>query len=120
MKQKFEAAQSDEERATLIKQKLIARWRESEKEREKLSGELLLQMEEFHSLGINRNFSKLIETQLDDIKMRLKGEVTEKEETNYLQNVLEQLEKKLVIVSGAFLKAQVMQIRLNGHANSLG
>lgn len=81
MKQEFEAAQSDEDRAYLIKRKLIAKRKESEKLKKKLSRELLLKIEEFHSLGTNRNFAKLIETQLDIIKLRLKGEAELKKAT---------------------------------------
>ena len=53
-----------EERAVIAKQQLEHDKATSEKERKKLSEQLLLTIEEFHKLGINRNYAKLLENQL--------------------------------------------------------
>ena len=104
MKQAFEAAQSDEDRASLIKRRLLEKREASVKRREKLSNKLLLKIEEFQSLGVQRNFAKLIEAQLDIIKLRLKGEVLGKKESIQLKNTVEKLEKKLEVVRGTLQK----------------
>ena len=49
------------------------RWKqELEKEKEKLSKELLIVLDEFHAKGINYNYAKLLQIQIDTIELRLK------------------------------------------------
>lgn len=96
MKEEFEAAKNDKQRAILIMKKLVAKREVSEKQREELSEKLLHKIEEFHRLGINRNYAKLIETQLDIISLRLDG--TQGKETKYLRKTKETLELTLEVV----------------------
>ena len=92
-KKKFEAAKNMEERAVVAKQQLEAI---SEKERKKLSKQLLSTIEGFHKLGINRNYAKLLENQLAIIEHCLEG--THGQETQYLRKTKEEIQKKLNLV----------------------
>ena len=73
-------------------QKFEKELKESKAERERL----LVTIEEFHSLGINRNYAMLIENQLRAIETHLEG--TLGPEAADLQKTKEALEKKLEIV----------------------
>lgn len=53
-------------------------------------------MEEFHKLGVARNYAKLIENQLAVIETRLEGETGP--DTQHLRETKEELEKKLKLV----------------------
>ena len=64
-----------------------------------LSEHLFRTIEEFQKLGVNRNYVKLLENQLDVIKQRLEGTV--REETKYLSKTKDELEKKLKLVQEA-------------------
>ena len=59
----------------------------------------LEQLKSFQKLGVNRNYVKLLENQLDVIKQRLEGTV--REETKYLSKTKDELEKKLKLVQEA-------------------
>lgn len=96
MKRKFEEAETMEQRKRIICHQLCAEYEQSEKERKKLSEGLLRNIEEFQTLGVNRNYEKLIESQYEVIKLRLEG--TTGEETKYLRETLAKLEKKLKIL----------------------
>ena len=99
MRDKFEAAKSQEEKARTLHDKLKAELEESEKERKRLSIMLLSVMEEFHSLGINRNYAQLIENQLRVIETHIEGAIGD--EAADLIKTKEELEKKLEIVKQA-------------------
>ena len=77
MKKKFDAAASMEERNRILQNALEQQKRQTEIKRKNLSEQLLLTMEEFHKLGANRNYAKLLENQLAVIKQRLEGTVGE-------------------------------------------
>ena len=85
-----------EERATICKQQLERDKTTSEQKRKRLSEQLFSTTEEFQRLGVNRNYAKLLENQLDVIKQRLEGTVGE--ETKYLSKTKDELEKKLKLV----------------------
>ena len=85
-----------EERATIFKRELRRQREASEQERQRLSERLLLTIEEFHKLGINRNYAKLLENQLAVVKHRLEGSVGA--ETKDLRKTKEEIEKKLQLV----------------------
>ena len=87
------------ERARICKQQLERDKTESEQERKRLSEHLFGTIEEFQKLGVNRNYVKLLENQLDVIKQRLEGTVGE--ETKYLCKTKDELEKKLKHVQEA-------------------
>ena len=88
-KKKFEEAKNMEERAMYAIQQLERDKATSEKERKKLSEQLLLTLEEFHKLGINRNYAKLLENQLAIIEQRLEG--TTGQETKHLRKTKEDM-----------------------------
>ena len=98
-KKKYEEAKSMEERARICKQQLERDKNKSEQERRRLSEHLFRTIEEFQKLGVNRNYAKLLENQLDVIKQRLEGTVGE--ETKYLSKTKDELEKKLKLVQEA-------------------
>lgn len=77
-KKKYEEAKSMEERARICKQQLECDKTESEQERKRLSEHLFGTIEEFQKLGVNRNYAKLLENQLDVIKQRTKDELEKK------------------------------------------
>ena len=96
MKRKFEAAKTMEERATIFKRELRRQREASEREKQRLSERLLLTIEEFHKLGINRNYAKLLENQLAVVKHRLEGSVGA--ETKDLRKTKDVIQKKLQLV----------------------
>ena len=97
MKKKFEEAKTMEERATIFKQKLKRKRQASQLERQRLSERLLSTLEEFHKLGINRNYAKLLENQLAVVECRLEGSVGP--ETQDLRKTKDEIEKKLKLVT---------------------
>ena len=97
MKKKFEEAKTMEERATIFKQKLKLKRQASQQERQRLSERLLSTLEEFHKLGINRNYAKLLENQLAVVECRLEGSVGP--ETQDLRKTKDEVEKKLKLVT---------------------
>ena len=103
LKKQFDAAKSQEERARILKGKLKKKLTDSEAERERLSATLLSVMEEFHSLGVNRSYAKLIENQLRAIETHIEGATGD--EAADLIKTKEELEKKLKIVKRALKSA---------------
>lgn len=103
MKRKFEEAETMEQRKRIICNQLRVDYEQSEKERKKLSEGLLRNIEEFQTLGVNRNYEKLIESQYEVIKLRLEG--TTGDETKYLRETLAKLEKKLKILKAIKIDA---------------
>ena len=102
MKQKFNEASSMEERARIFKEKLETDRRNSERKRKELSENLLQLLEEFHKLGITRNYTKVVENQVAVINTRLEGSVGP--ETEDLRKTKEVLEKKLKLVKATLSK----------------
>ena len=98
MKEQFEQAQTMEERKRIFEDQLQLKLRQSEQERSRLSRQLLLTMEEFHKLGANRNYAKLLENQLAVIEQRIEGTVGDKDESKDLRKTKEGIEKKLQLV----------------------
>lgn len=98
MRSKFYAAKSTEEQAALLKSSLKFQKRNSEKKRKDLSAQLLLTIEEFHQLGLNRNYSKVLENQLYVVEQRLEGDDSAATSKNTLRDTHTQLKKKLDLV----------------------
>ena len=96
MRKEFEDAQTQEERAGIIFSELEKQLEDSKAERDKLSKKLLVTINEFQTLGINRNYVLLIESQLRVIETRLEGTVGP--EAADLQKTKEALEKSLKVV----------------------
>lgn len=99
LKEQFEAAKSQEDKARVLQQDFIKQLNESKAERNRLSQRLLVTIEEFHTLGINRNYAMLIENQLRAIETHLEG--TQGPEAADLLKTKGELEKKLAIVRDA-------------------
>ena len=99
LRKEFETAQTQEERARILLRKLEKQLEDSKAERDRLSRKLLVTIDEFHTLGINRNYAMLIESQLRAIETRLEG--TAGQEAADLEKTKEALEKKLDIVNDA-------------------
>ena len=99
MKEQFEQAQTMEERKRIFQDELQLKLRQSEEERRRLSKQLLLTMEEFHKLGANRNYAKLLENQLAVIEQRIEGSVGD--ESKDLRKTKEGIEIKLQLVQAA-------------------
>lgn len=99
MKKKFEDAKTMEERARIFKQQLKNKREKSEQERERLSKCLLLTIEEFQELGINRSYAKCLENQLVVVEQHLKGKTGP--QTQDLRKTKEEIESKLKVVQKA-------------------
>ena len=99
MKSKFEIAQSDQERAEMLYAELKNQKQSCEKEKLRLSNELLKEIKEFEDLGVARKYVKLIENQLAVIETRLEGMTGS--ESEYLRKTLQESKKKLELVKGA-------------------
>ena len=99
MKSKFDKAKSDQERAEILYAKLENQKQSCERERRRLSNELLHKIKEFEELGVARNYVKLIENQLAVIETRLEGTIDS--ESEYLRKTQEELKKKLVLIKSA-------------------
>ena len=96
MKAHFEKSTIMEERAKVLKKQLQKRIEESQKEKERLSKDLLLVLDEFHAVGMNRNYAKVLQTQIEIIDLRLRD--VDELETAPLQETKVELEKKLELV----------------------
>ena len=101
MKKKFERARTMYERETVIKEVLKREREASQRERLRLSDHLLLTLEEFHKLSINRSYAKLLENQLAVVQYRLEGSVGP--ETKNLRKTKDVIQKKLQLVVSATL-----------------
>ena len=96
IRKKIKAATSMEDRAKVIKEGFEKQHKDSEAERQKLSAQLLEKIEEFGKLSVGRNYAKLIDSQIEVIKLRIGGST--EPEVQDLINVKEQLEMKLEVV----------------------
>ena len=94
MRKEIEEATSMKDRAKALKKGLEKQLKDSEAKRQKLSAQLLEKIEEFEGSSVGRNYAKLIESQIEVIKLRIADSTTEPE----LQNVKEQLDRKLEVV----------------------
>ena len=99
MRNEFETSQSQEERAGILFKELEKQLKDSMAKRDRLSQKLLEAIDEFETLGIGRNYAKLIENQLRVIESRLEGTVGP--EAADLKKTKEDLEKRLIIVHDA-------------------
>ena len=104
-KEKFDKAKSMEEKARIVKQKLEHDKTKSEQEREMLSECFLKTVQEFQTLGINRNYLKLLENQLAMIKHRLEG--ANGQETQDLRKTKVKLEKEIWLVQKTLPESDV-------------
>ena len=95
-KKRFEEAESMEERARIFVDSLNQKQKISERTRKTLSEELLLTIEDFQKLGVNRNYIKVLENQLLVVNHRLEGETGDK--AKHLQEVKKKIEKELKVV----------------------
>ena len=96
MKRKYNEAKRDEDKARIVRANLEAEKRKSEDEKRKLSQQLLHAIEEFETLGISRNYLKVLENQLNVINQYLEGEIGRK--TEHLRKTKEELERKIKVV----------------------
>ena len=102
MKKKFEDAKTMEDRAHMLKMEAKRKRAASERERSVITVQLLTTMDEFHDLGLNKNYAKLLENQQYMIKQRL--EASDTQETGDLRKTLEEIEKKLKVVEETIAK----------------
>ena len=91
MEKKFKAAESQEEREKLLKDKLQAELKEFEDKRQQLSSKLLQVMEDL--LGTSQSYTQLIEHYLPLIEARTEGATGDKS-TDIIKR-MEELKKKL-------------------------
>ena len=97
MKKKFEQADNADKIAALAKNKISKQIKDSEQQKKALSHKLLLTMEEFHVLGLNKNYAKLLESHLFAVQQR-KEASDNKEDIASLTNTEMEIQKKLAIV----------------------
>ena len=100
MKQKFKDAKDQQENADLMKALLQQNLRRSEEEKERLSEELVMVINDFEKHSMTPNFAKILESQLKLIDQRIKG----KQYNVNLQKTKEKLSDKLDIVKKALVK----------------
>jgi len=98
MKKKFDDAKTMEEKARIFKQQLENKHEKSEQERERLSKCLLLTIEEFQELGINRSYAKCLENQLAVIEQWLRGTTGQEIHDQDLRIKEKEIETKLKLV----------------------
>ena len=101
MKKKFEEADNADKIAAIAKDKISKQIRDSEQQKKALSHKLLLTMEEFHVLGLNKNYVKLLESHLFAVQQR-KEASDNNEDIASLTNTEMEIQKKLVIVRATF------------------
>ncbi len=97
--EKFEKAESDEERATMLYSNFERKLNKSKAKRKKLSEKLSSNILEFESLGVACNYAKLIENQLAVIETHLEGTVVP--DTDDLCKIKNDLEKRLKVIQAA-------------------
>ena len=118
-KKEFDKAESMEEKAKIVKQKLEHDKTKSEQEREMLNKCFLKTIQEFQTLGINRNYVKLLENQLAMIKHRLEGATGQ--ETQDLRETKAKLEREIQLVQETLHGSDVdVPVKLKGAYSSLG
>ena len=96
MKEQFEKSSDMEEKAKMLMKQSQKRKKESEKEKERLSKELLIVLDEFHGKSLHRNYVKVLQMQIDVIKLRIKD--VNALETASLQKTLEELEERFKLI----------------------
>ena len=101
MKKKFEEADNADKIAAIAKDKISKQIRDSEQQKKALSHKLLLIMEEFHVLGLNKNYVKLLESHLFAVQQR-KEASDNNEDIASLTNTEMEIQKKLAIVRATF------------------
>ncbi len=99
MKDNFEKAENDEERATILYTNLERKVKNSKAKRQQLSEKLSNDIIEFESLGVARNYTKLIENQLAVIECHLEG--TDGPDTDDLRKTKDNIKKKLKVIQDA-------------------
>ncbi|XP_065886727.1 uncharacterized protein [Dysidea avara] len=97
MKKRFEEADSTDKMAAMAKSKIESQISTSEEEKKTLSHNLLLIMEEFHKLGLNKNYAKILETHLFTIQQRKEASDNQEDIAN-LTKTEEEIKKKLDVV----------------------
>ncbi len=99
MEAKFNKAKGDEEIAKLLYEELEEQMQGSETKRQQLSDELFAAITEFETLGIARNYTKLMENQLALIDTHI--EASTGPESEDLRKTKVELKKKLEVVQKA-------------------
>lgn len=97
MKKKFEEADNADKIAAMAKSNIAKQLKNSEDKKKRLSHKLLLTMEEFHELGLNKNYAKLLETHLFAVQQRREASDNQ-EDIASLINTESEIKKKLDIV----------------------
>jgi len=97
MKKKFEEADNADKIAALAKSSIEKEIKDSEQKKKALANQLLLAMEEFHQLGLNKNYAKLLECHLFAVQQR-KEASDNKEDIISLTNTEIEIQKKLDLV----------------------
>jgi len=87
-----------EERALIFKQQLKHKQEESERRRKQHCECLLLKIEEFQELGINRSYAKCLENQLAVIEQWLRGTTGQEIHDQGLRIKEKEIETKLKLV----------------------
>jgi len=98
MMRKFNEAKTMEERALIFKQQLKHKQEESERRRKQHCECLLLKIEEFQELGINRSYAKCLENQLAVIEQWLRGTTGQEIHDQDLRIKEKEIETKLKLV----------------------
>lgn len=98
MKKKFEEADTADKIAALTQAKISEQIKKSEEEKKALSHKLLITLEEFHVLGLNKNYAKLLESHLFAVQQR-KEASDSKADIASLTNTEKEIQKKLDIVT---------------------
>ena len=97
MKKKFEEAKNADKIASLAKDEISKKLKESEDEKKALSNKLLFTMEEFHKLGLNKNYAKLLESHLFAVKQRREASDNQ-DDIASLTKTEEEIQKKINLV----------------------
>ena len=99
MKDNFEKAESNEERAKMLYNNLEKELQKSLATRKQLAVKLSKDIAEFESLGAARNYTKLIENQLAVIESHLEGTVGT--DTDDLRKTRDEMVKRLKVIRAA-------------------
>ena len=99
MEAEFNKAKSDEERAQLLYHQFEEKKLASETKQQQLFDELIKAISEFETLGIARNYTKLIENQLALIDTHFEGSTGP--ESEYLRKTRNDVKKMLEVVQKA-------------------
>ncbi len=99
MKEKFDKARSDEERARMLYRRLEIEILKSRAKRKQLSEMLSEDITEFETLGVTRSYAKLIENELAVIESHFEGTVGP--DTDDLRKTRDELVKRLDVIRAA-------------------